>query len=462
MADLQIIVATAGRSALVNAQNTGTAPVLMAQIGVTATAFTGTAATAALPGEIKRLATFAGVVVADDTIHITIRDDSADVYTMRGFALYLGDGTLFASYGQAGAILEKSAQAMLLLSADIKFVDVLATSLSFGDASFVNPTATTEVTGVVELATSAEVTNGTDTQRAVTPAGLKAATDTRFGAAAPTAFVKTLLALTTAALIRTALELKSASLKDEGSGNGLDADTLDGQDGDYYLEWGNLAGIPSAFAPSAHGHVWGDISGKPLTFAPSAHGHAIGEINSLFESLAERALLTGAAFSGTVSAPTFAPPGSLRIVGSNNGLGATEQMIEFAPSRWLSYSNAADRYQFNGRIEVIGSVTASGGFQNGSSRELKTALRRMPYGLAEINRIETKVGRYKNKFNSDGRNRLFVIAEQLAGIVPEAVFSDAVEMGGKTFSAVEYSQLVPVLIRAVQELSAQVRALQDR
>jgi hypothetical protein len=38
----------------------------------------------------------------------------------------------------------------------------------------------------------------------------------------------------------------------DGPGSGLDADLLDGQQGSYYLAWGNLTGVPSTFTPSAH------------------------------------------------------------------------------------------------------------------------------------------------------------------------------------------------------------------
>ena len=43
------------------------------------------------------------------------------------------------------------------------------------------------------------------------------------------------------------MQLGSAALKDEGAGHGLDADLLDGQDGSYYLAYGNLTGRPRSF-----------------------------------------------------------------------------------------------------------------------------------------------------------------------------------------------------------------------
>jgi cytoskeletal protein CcmA (bactofilin family) len=237
---LKIIITNAGRAALVNAANTGTAAVTIAQIGITATAVTPSNTATSLPNEIKRIAALSGDVVADDIIHLIVRDESTSVFTVRSFALYLADGTLFAIYGQTNPILEKSAQAMMLLAIDVQFADIDAAQLTFGNANFLNPPATTEIQGVVELATEDETATGVDTQRAVTPKTLKSAVtkwiDTRFGEGAPSAFVKTLLTAASAVAMRTSLGIKSAALKDEGAGNNLDADLLDGQHGPYYAD----------------------------------------------------------------------------------------------------------------------------------------------------------------------------------------------------------------------------------
>ncbi|MGO1072706.1 pyocin knob domain-containing S74 family peptidase [Lysobacter sp. CA199] len=294
MSGLQINVTAAGRAALVNEPNTGTQPRRISQIGVTSSGVG--AATGVLVGELKRLTTFAGAAVADDTVHVTIRDDSDAVYTLRGFALYLDDGTLFAWYAQNDVILEKSAQAMMLLAADVRFVQVEATSLTFGDTNWINPPATTTVQGVVEIATDQESIAGEDVHRAVPPAGLKAAMDARLGADAPSPLIKTILAMAAAVSIRAALELKGAALKDEGSGKGLDADLLDGQHGAHYLAWSNLTGKPAVFPPATHTHQWSDlvgvpatalrwaswdeITGKPQAFPPSAHTHAAADVTA--------------------------------------------------------------------------------------------------------------------------------------------------------------------------------------
>jgi hypothetical protein len=177
-----ITVTNAGRAAIVNAAKDGTNAVRIASVGVSATATTPTAATNALPGEIKRITTIAGDAVAADTIHVTVRDETNAQYAVRSIALYLSDGTLFAAYGQSDVLVEKSAQAMLLLALDVRFADIAATNITFGSADFLNPPATTETAGVAELATDAETSAGTDDRRTITPKGLSFALTARFAA----------------------------------------------------------------------------------------------------------------------------------------------------------------------------------------------------------------------------------------------------------------------------------------
>ncbi|WP_303828873.1 hypothetical protein [Asticcacaulis taihuensis] len=214
MSDPLIFVITdAGRAALINAANTGTGAVTITQIGVSATALVANAGMTELAGEIKRLATFGGSGVADDTIHVTLRDESADAYSLRSFGLYLNDGTLFGLYGQAAVISEKTSASLVLLSADIKLADIAAASIEFGSTDFINPPATETVMGVLSLATNAEASAGVVADKAITP--------------------KTLAFALAAYMAGNFSDVWKAS--NDGSGSGLDADLLDGQHGSYYL-----------------------------------------------------------------------------------------------------------------------------------------------------------------------------------------------------------------------------------
>ena len=170
---LILAITNAGRAALRNADASGTRAVRIASVGVSAAALAATVATAALPGEIKRITTVSGAAVAADIIHLTVSDETMTTYTVRSFALYLDDGTLFAAYGQADPIIEKSAQALMVLTVDVTLADITASQITFGDANFLMPPATVDRQGLIELATLAEAKAGTDATRAVTPATAK-------------------------------------------------------------------------------------------------------------------------------------------------------------------------------------------------------------------------------------------------------------------------------------------------
>lgn len=687
MSGLPLFLTPAGRAALVDAANTGTSGLLISHIGVSASG--AGVVGGALQGEIKRLTTFAGQVVADDTIHVTIRDDTNAVYSQRAFALYLEDGTLLAWYAQSDVILEKSEQAMLLLSADLQFQSLNVTSLAFGDSNWTNPIATATVFGVLRLATNAAALSGASQVDAITPASLLHVLNSRFGVGAPSAFVKGLLGIATVALFRAAIGLGSASLRNEGAGNELDADLLDGQHGAYYRHWDNLTNKPSSFPPSAHGHAWGDISappatatrwptydevtGKPTTYPPASHTHAASEVTSgtfaparisvasvtqhqsalsigwaqVFDAghlgdwrnvAMSAKVSTGGAFADAAGVnPDYKPgnsgfdcntmvPGSRALVSAtgntnhpaqggvgfyyiecrNSYTGAatlnqtawtyngstpelwTRHLQGGTWSQWARYWNSANfdpatkadlsgasftgvitrvlgtmandsnyqaiqaysdstagtaqiRYRrgsssayggwdfycanggsantlalrllpsgqadfqsmvrFNqdlvslttaavlatsaagtvylrpngagsatgqmqlgqtGNLTINGLCVATGGFGPASSREVKRDLIPLPYGLVDIERIEVQAGYYRDEYNGDGRRRLFVIAEQVAEVIPEAIMPGVIPWGEGAVDAVDYMQLVPALIKAVQELSAEVRELKAR
>lgn len=369
MSGLPFILTPTGRARLINPENTGTSGLTISHIGVSAS--DAGVVGGVLQGEIKRLDTFAGQVVADDTIHVTIRDDSADVYSLRAFALYFEDGTLMGWHAQPTVILEKSAQAMLLMSGDIQFQNLDVTTLIFGDSNWTNPVATNTVFGVLRLATNEAAIAGTSVVDAVTPAGLLAALNARLGSGAPSDFVKGLLNLATAALFRAAIGLGSASLRNEGASNGLDADLLDGQHGTYYRDWSNLTGKPGTFPPSAHGHAWADLSGvpstatrwpsfaevtdKPATYSPSAHIHAAADVTTGVFDVARIPDIAQSKVTGLTAALAALAPKNAPQFSGNVGIGGS-------PAFPLDVYVGSNRIRFReaGGTAVIDSVNNAG------------------------------------------------------------------------------------------------------
>jgi hypothetical protein len=484
MTTLPIHITAQGRAALVNATHTGTTPVTIASIGVTETWFDPSTDPLALPGQIKALSTIAGTVVAADVIHVTLRDDSADAYDLRGFGLYLDDGTLFAVHAQPDVILAKTSSTMLLLSADIQLADIDATSITFGDASFANPPASETISGVLRLATDAQAIAGTDRTRAVPPGALKAALDARLGPAAPSSFIKGLLSLATAAALRAALSIKSAALKDEGAGNGLDADTVDGRHA-------------AEFAAAAHTHGWTDITGTPTAFPPAAHTHAAADIISgtlnadriptlaISKVAGLQGALDGKANSDHTHSASDITSGTLSdarlpstmhgktflddcTIKGNLGLGSQAIYLyekgsdgslgvrvgpDGGPYGWFAF-NADGRFvvpnngaSFGGTV-YANYVTASG-FSVASSRKLKRDIRPLHVDADIVDRFQPVTFRYKA---APEREVAGLIREDVADIFPLACTEDGID----------YGQLVPLLIATIQHDRAQLRDLAAR
>ena len=244
MTALALTLTAEGIAAAVNAANTGTGPIVLSQIALLSGPTT----------EIKRIATLGGDSVADNIIHVTITDETADTYTLRGLRLITDGGVIFANYSQATPILEKGAEQLVMLSADIVLTSVPAGSVTIGGTAFQYPPATTTRQGVIEIATDAEAQTGTDTTRAITPAGLQSIA----AATAP--------AMNGAAAIGTAKRWAradhvhpsdTAKANTSGTYAGLNvgyatsagnADTLDGWHADNLRAWGNLTGRPTTIA----------------------------------------------------------------------------------------------------------------------------------------------------------------------------------------------------------------------
>lgn len=113
--------------------------------------------------------------------------------------------------------------------------------------------------------------------------------------------------------------------------------------------------------------------------------------------------------------------------------------------------NALTGYARLGQSVSFSLVQSSGGFDVTSSRKVKCGMRPSPYGLDDVLRIDTVVGRYRQDYVADSREHVFLVAEQLARIVPEAVNPVGAEYRGERVPTVNYDMLVPVLIQALQE-----------
>lgn len=169
MSKLALTITQAGHSRFTAAQVDDDIDLSISAVGLSDRAFVAAPTLTALPGEFRRVSTISGEAIGDNVVHMVVRDADPLAYTVRGFGLFLADGTLFATFAHAGVLFEKSALSDMHLAIDIAFPTGNVEQLTFGDTNFLNPPATTATRGVVELATQEEVDAGEDAERVVTP-----------------------------------------------------------------------------------------------------------------------------------------------------------------------------------------------------------------------------------------------------------------------------------------------------
>lgn len=128
---------------------------------------------------------------------------------------------------------------------------------------------------------------------------------------------------------------------------------------------------------------------------------------------------------------------------------------------WNNVNNDVLTVSRTGAVSAKGTVTAAGGFDFGSSRKLKLIDGVNPYGLAEVRAVSTLHGKYKPEYNNDGRQRVFMDAEQLSKIMPEAVNDNGVYFGSEMVPSVILDQLIPPAYKAIAELAQIVDELRE-
>lgn len=185
---MNLVITDAGKQALVNATQTGTAQLTLSAIAVGSGQYTPDAEQTALQHEIKRLPIIQASAVEDHVIHVAYQDDSTDSYSAYEVGVFTSDGVLFAVYSSDQLLISKSANTSCLLTVDMLIDDLDVQDISFGDVEFAMGQATTANAGTVELATQAEVDAGEDAYRVITPATLAASFTTRFSASFTAAF----------------------------------------------------------------------------------------------------------------------------------------------------------------------------------------------------------------------------------------------------------------------------------
>jgi hypothetical protein len=196
-------------------------------------------------------------------------------------------------------------------------------------------------------------------------------------------------------------------------------------------------------APSSNIKLNGDV----ISFERAASGTANAAI-SFSESMR-------IASSGALLINSTAVQGgeALEVLGKISGSAQYGILCLGNPA---TYTNYALRFVYYANA-VVGSITFSTtttSYNTSSDYRLKEDLRQIK-GLEKVSAIKV----YDFKWKGEESRMDGVLAHELSEVLPYAVIG---EKNGKDMQAVDYSKIVPVLVKAIQELSAENTSLINR
>lgn len=215
---------------------------------------------------------------------------------------------------------------------------------------------------------------------------------------------------------------------------------------DFGVSW-------SMYASAGSYRIWNSLQGDSMTVERNGNVRATGNLYGASITTPGSLVCAGI---GTFAQAT---------VTMNGGTDVNAGYVAFHTTNgtrrgYIGWNDGANRLQYsveNGFTghSFLGNVIAAGGFDIGSSRKLKIVDGPLQYGLREVRRVATLIGRYKPEYNDDGRTRLFFDADQFAAIMPEAVDLKGEVFEGEQVATMKIDQTLPPLYNAVAELADQ-------
>jgi hypothetical protein len=120
-------------------------------------------------------------------------------------------------------------------------------------------------------------------------------------------------------------------------------------------------------------------------------------------------------------------------------------------------SNARALRMYSGSNPAVGVNLAAGGNSWGtySDERVKDIIEPIEGGIGKLSQLRTVIGRYK--FDDADKRRVFLIAQDVKKVLPEAVTQD--DSGDLSL---QYQDLIPVLVKAIQEQQDIIKALEAR
>jgi hypothetical protein len=199
--------------------------------------------------------------------------------------------------------------------------------------------------------------------------------------------------------------------------------------------------------------------------------------------------------SGNVGIGTTAPSGNFQVSAANvrvrfSNTTATASTFAFGADSslvWLGSETNADCYfitnntekmriKAGGEVYIAGTgdqgpynlqvngtgIWAAGAYTNGSDERLKDDITTLNDGLNVVSQLRPVTFKYKPDYSRDQNVQTGFIAQELQAALEGKNYLEGIVQAGPEYLNVAYQNIIPILVKAIQELEAKVAALEAK
>lgn len=121
---------------------------------------------------------------------------------------------------------------------------------------------------------------------------------------------------------------------------------------------------------------------------------------------------------------------------------------------------ATDQGAYNLQCNGTG-VWGAGAYVNGSDARIKKNIAPVTSGLDVIKKLNPVTFNYLESWSTDRATQVGFIAQELKTALANEIYIDGVVQQGPEYMSVAYQSLIPILVKAIQELQAEVESLKN-